>query len=269
MTGIEAAIHQLFPGITLLDALLFFALIFTRFLVMTLVMPIFGAELLPALVRVALAGVLSMVAFVLVHEEALSLEVSLFVVVLLFLKEALLGFILGFFSSLIFYVYELFGELVDMARAASMSKLLVPELKHQSSALGSIFFQLALVLFFQAGFHREVIETIYKSFKRFPVASLTGFINPDLFKSALFILGSLFQTALSFALPVILICFLIDVAFGLLNRVAPQINAYFLSLPTKMLAGLIMLFFMLPFLLEDFFQHYQELARFLANIILL
>ena len=69
------------------------------------------------------------------------------------------------------------------------------------------------------------------------------------------------------ALPVVFICFLIDLAFGFLNRVAPQINAYFLSLPAKMMGGLIMLFFLIPLLLDEFLEHHDHMMAFLKIFI--
>jgi flagellar biosynthesis protein FliR len=184
-------------------------------------------------------------------------------IALLFVKEALLGFILGFFASMIFYAYELVGELIDISRAASMSRLLVPELKHQSSAMGTLLFQLSLVVFIGLGFHRHSIQIAYESFIAFPVLSLDlSIAKPDFLSYGAYVVAHLFDAAMRFALPVIVVSLLIDLAFGLMNRVAPQINAYFLSLPAKMIGGLIIIALVLPFLMDDFSTHYQSLSRF-------
>ena len=42
------------------------------------------------------------------------------------------------------------------------------------------------------------------------------------------------------AAPVIAATFITDLVFGMLNRVAPQLNAYFLAMPVKAVAGVIM-----------------------------
>jgi flagellar biosynthetic protein FliR len=46
-------------------------------------------------------------------------------------------------------------------------------------------------------------------------------------------LGELFLAALQIAGPLIAVLFLTDVAFGLLNRVAPALNAFQLGFPAK------------------------------------
>lgn len=269
MTDIESFINQFLPTINASHALITYLLMFTRFLVLTIMMPIFGAQILPSLVRVALAALLSAVSFIVFVDQAhISFELNFFVITLLFFKEALIGFIIGFFASLIFYAYELFGELVDLARGASMAKQLVPELKHQSSAMGTLLFQLALTIFFIAGFHRDILSAVFESFRRIPATSFSVDILPNDFALAsMNLLGSLFLIAFRFALPIVFICFVIDLAFGLMNRVAPQINAYFLSLPAKTVGGLLMLFFTLPFLLDDFFDHHRELLVFLNSLV--
>lgn len=248
--------------------LLLFMLIFTRWLIMTLIVPFLGAALLPALVRIGLAGILSIVSFLIIHNNTNYPELNFLIISLLFIKEAFIGFILGLLTSLIFYTYELLGQLIDIARSASMLKILVPELKQQSSPMGTLLFQLSLVLFFTLNLHAPLLTALYQSFERFPVLSLTTPILSDhTLLLSVKIIANLFELALRLALPVIFTCFLIDLAFGLLNRVAPQINAYFLSLPAKMMGGIIMLFFVIPLLINDFLSHYYEILGFFKAFI--
>src|SRR5947208_512772 len=96
--------------------LLLFMLIFTRWLVMSMIIPFLGAALLPALVRLALAILLSIVSFFIIFDQITFSNFSITYLILLFIKEALLGFIIGLLVSLIFYAYELFGQILDLAR---------------------------------------------------------------------------------------------------------------------------------------------------------
>jgi flagellar biosynthetic protein FliR len=248
--------------------LLFFMLIFTRWLVLTLMIPFLGAAVLPAIIRIALAAILSIISFFMLFDQISPANLSILIITGLFLKEALLGFIIGFFMSLLFYTYELLGQFVDIARSASMAKILVPELKQQSSPMGTLLFQFALVLFFSLKLHDPAIKTLYESFEHFPVLSFTGPIfELHILNISVHIIALLFKLALSLALPVIFTCFLIDLAFGFLNRVAPQINAYFLSLPAKMMGGILMLFFLIPLLLDDFMSHHDQLMKFVKILL--
>jgi flagellar biosynthesis protein FliR len=265
MTDLNHVLSHWSFGIDLLQGLLLFLLILTRWLIMTIMIPFLGGHILPTLLRLIFAGTLSVVSFLLlINSVDPTLEFSIFLIGFLFLKEALLGLILGFLASLIFYTYQFAGELIDLARAASMSKLLVPEFKHQSSPLGVLLFQLSLVIFINLGYHRSFIVSIYDSFESFPIYSFKPNLLNDqhFFTMMMSLLGTTFDLALRFAIPVMLICFLVDLAFGLLNRIAPQINAYFLSLPAKIMGGLAMFFLILPFLMEDFGSSHNILSHF-------
>ncbi len=263
MKDIVDIIASLLPGISPFDALLLLMLVLTRWLMMTITMAFLGSHLLPGPVRMGLAALLSIVCFVIIVDKQTFFSLTVMTIALLFVKEAFLGLLIGFFASLLFYAYELIGELIDFSRAATMGRLLVPELKHQSSAMGVLLFQLCLVMFIGFGFHRDVIKSAVESFVVFPPLSLNdNLLSSDLLSLSVRIMETLFEMALRFALPIMVVSFLIDLAFGLMNRVAPQINAYFLSLPAKMLGGLIIVFLILPFLIDDYAEHYYRLSHF-------
>ena len=49
------------------------------------------------------------------------------------------------------------------------------------------------------------------------------------------------MVAVMISAPILAATFITDLVFGILNRVAPQLNAYFLSMPVKALGGVIMI----------------------------
>lgn len=269
MNAFTALLSYAPGGIDIANMILLFMLIFCRWLVMTSVIPFLGAILIPSLIRIGLSCVLSLASLLMIlNETVVPHSLSIFNVMALFFKEVLLGFIIGFLASLIFYAYELMGELLDFSRAASMARLLLPHVRYQSSPMGTLLFQLSLTTFFCLGLHRPVLESLYMSFEKFPPFSLnTGLSYDPSLTIAISVLATLFELAIKLSLPVIFVCFLIDIAFGLMNRVAPQINAYFLSLPAKMLSGLLIVLFLLPLVIDEFIDHAKELNSFLKALV--
>ena len=78
-----------------------------------------------------------------------------------------------------------------------MAKLLVPELKQQSSPMGTLLFQLALALFFSLDLHVPAIKSLYLSFERFPPLLLsTNLYSPHTFGLCVSIIAALFELAL-------------------------------------------------------------------------
>lgn len=231
--------------------IIFFLLSLVRWLFMINFIPLFGSLLLPSTIKILLACVFALTSYFTLDMPDQIVPSLIF---LLFIKEALIGFILGFLISLWFYAYEYAGQLMDFTRGASMQQILVPEVRHQSSVLGSMFFQFFLVIFLSFNLHRTLIKNILESFKKFPV-SHNVWPNKELIMQDLWLVFAHFiELSVRFAFPVILVCFLIDWGFGLINRIAPQINAYFLSLPIKILAGIFIVLCMLSLMV----QHIQE-----------
>jgi flagellar biosynthetic protein FliR len=251
----------------LVTHLLAIFLLATRWIVIAATTPILGARILPGIVKMGLALSLTAISWLLIREqiESISIEnISQPGIALLFLKEAALGFLIGFFSSIIFYVYEYCGQMIDFARAASMSQMLVPEQRMQSSILGSFLFQLALALFFSLGIHRHVIASMYQSFERFPIFTTSIPLGAGTLTSAQQVLSSITIVSFQMASPVIILVFFIDLGSGLINRVAPQINAYFLSLPAKILLGLVIFFLVVSLMCEDLGQNFLRFNSWLS-----
>jgi flagellar biosynthetic protein FliR len=71
--------------------------------------------------------------------------------------------------------------------------------------------------------------------------------------------ANILLVAVTLAAPVIAATFITDVVFGILNRVAPQLNAYFMSMPVKALGGVIIIFISLGAIVGNF-EVYSEWA---------
>ena len=60
--------------------------------------------------------------------------------------------------------------------------------------------------------------------------------------------ASVISIGLQLAAPALVALLLTDLFFGIINRVAPQVNVFFLSMPVKMLVGIIAVLIVLPML---------------------
>ena len=68
----------------------------------------------------------------------------------------------------------------------------------------------------------------------------------------------MFSFGVQLAIAPVLALLLTDLFFGIVNRVAPQINVFFLSMPVKMVLGLVVVALALPFLKEQFIFYFQQ-----------
>ena len=165
-------------------------------------------------------------------------------------KEALAGFVIGFFAAVPFWVAENVGNLIDNQRGATMGEVYSPLSGAQVSTTGIFFTQIVSTVFFTSGAVFLLLAAIYKSYGVWPVFSDTFSFAPDAPAQILGAADEMVRTAVIVSAPVIIVMFLATIGLGLVNRTAPQLNVFFLSMPVKSALGIAMLIVYLPFVMD-------------------
>ena len=166
------------------------------------------------------------------------------------LKEAFLGFLLGFFAAIPFWIAENIGNFIDNQRGATMGEVYSPLSGTQVSTLGIFFTQIVSTLFFVGGIIFVFLGALYKSYLFWPVFGGNFTLAPDAPVQILAVLGTMLKATVIISSPVIIIMFLATIGLGLVNRTAPQLNVFFLSMPVKSALGIAMLIIYLPYILD-------------------
>jgi type III secretory pathway component EscT len=132
------------------------------------------------------------------------------------------------------------GAFLDTVRGGTVANALVPQTQIQSSVLGNFYFQLFLVLFLAVGGHRLFLQAIFDSYELLPPFG-GGFVGEGLAAAFITASAQTFVLAAKLIAPALVVVMFLDVALGLANRLAPQFNVFFLSLPLKSAAALLVL----------------------------
>ncbi len=238
-----------------------------RVTAMLAVAPGFSFQQVPPQVRVFLAFALALAIAPLVPTSALPLphqpvagaaqpvagaaqpaagaaQPTLFVPLLL--SQALLGALIGLIACLLIETVRYAGSFVELQAGLRAAEMMDPAQATPTSLLGHLYYFAAVVLFFDLDGHHLLLAAVHGSFQALPVAATAqapaSFCSPvALCGLATDILSSGFLLALSLAMPVVAALLLTDLSFGLVARLVPRFNIFFVSLPAKMgvsLAGL-------------------------------
>lgn len=224
--------------------MLIFALILGRTMPLVFLAPFLGGQMVPGEIKMGLAGSLAIVVWPLARDSLPEpVPVEAFSFLLLMFKETLIGFCIGFCASHIFTAMEVAGRLIDTARGAAMGEVMVPSTRQRATVLGNLYQQLLLVFFVTFGGYRIFFEAYLLSFQQLP---LTGSVvmTPGFSPLLVYMCRATAQvlyTGVILAAPAVAATFITDLVFGILNRVAPQLNAYFLSMPVKAMGALAMM----------------------------
>jgi flagellar biosynthetic protein FliR len=148
---------------------------------------------------------------------------------------------------MVFHIVEASGRFLDFARGASMAQIFTPQLGTQVSLFGQLYVQMTIVIFFIIRGHYYFLEGFAMSFERLPVGTLPGFAPgmgplPELM---IRVTADLFLVALQLSAPAVAATFIADVFLGIANKVAPQVQVFFLGMPLKAMLGILMVFIVL------------------------
>jgi flagellar biosynthetic protein FliR len=236
---------------------------FARLVAFFSIIPFFGGAAVPARVKVATAMSLVVILYPSIsasvpENQALGFGALGFIALLI--KEVLVGFTLGFIASLVFEAVQVAGRIVDFQRGSTMGELYAPQVQSRVSELGQFKLQLAIVLFIAVGAHRLFIKSLLESYEFIPALTFPNF-TPGWSPAAELIVkmtAAVFTIGLQLAAPALIALLLTDLFFGIINRVAPQVNVFFLSMPVKMLVGIIVVLIALPILASRMTFYFGE-----------
>ena len=234
--------------------------------------PALTENMIPGVARRAAVFAFSMIAIPYIHATLPPGEPNWCLFSLVAFKEAVIGFLLGFFAAIPFWIAENVGNFIDNQRGATMGEVYSPLSGSQVSTTGIFFTQLVSTLFFVGGAVLLFLGAIYSSYSVWPPFPPDFMVEPIVFapNAHVQILGALdgmLRVTVVISAPVIIVMFLATLGLGLVNRTAPQLNVFFLSMPIKSALGVAMLAIYLPFILDMLM--YKKESAILAPVRLL
>jgi len=251
--------------VSVAQAQLFF-LAFTRIMAVIIRVPVLGGQSIPNQVRIGLGFAL---ALVLIPWQPLAPEVAslgFYAFSLAIGKEVLIGTLVGYAADLTFGMLQIIGSAMGMGSGFESSRLFNPALGDTGSAFDQIFVIVMMMFFLVLDGHHIVLIALQKTFEVIP---LNGPLPFNGVEAVAVTTSQLVATGVHLALPVMAALVLTDTALGLIARVAPQVQVYFLGLPAKVIVALLsmsVLFTVLfPSLTELFRSMGENMILFLKN----
>jgi len=166
------------------------------------------------------------------------------------LREAIVGLVIGFVGGLPFWVAENVGNFIDNQRGATMGEVYSPLSGEQVSTTGIFFTQVVSTIFFASGAILVFLGALYASYSVWPVLGPQFNLASDLPVVALGTVDGLLRDTVVISAPVVILMFLANLGLGFVNRTAPQLNVFFLSMPVKSALSVALLIVYLPFIMD-------------------
>ncbi len=180
--------------------------------------------------------------------------------------ELCVGVMIGFCAAVPFWALDMAGFLIDTMRGASMASVLNPLLGQSSSLFGIVFSQVFSVLFLVLGGFNTLIEAIYRSYVTLPPGEVFNLSS----KALAFLTHEwqlMYELCLRFSMPAMVAILLVDMALGLINRSAQQLNVFFLSMPIKSAFALLMVIMSASFAFRLMLNHSEQIMQKTATLL--
>lgn len=185
----------------------------------------------------------------------------------LLLKEFLVGYVLGYVLELFYFVITYTGSIMDFQMGLSMAQVYDPQTNTQTALSARLYQIFYTMLFFAVDGHLVMIKILLTSGEVVPygeVAFTQGLALAvlDLFKECVVL-------AVRFAFPILAVEFLLEIAVGIMMKMAPQVNIFVINIQMKIVLGFLMLLFLFSPMrgyLEDLMD---QMLRTLRNILTL
>tara|TARA_R110002072_G_scaffold31735_18_gene97739 strand:- start:57552 stop:58328 length:777 start_codon:yes stop_codon:yes gene_type:complete len=227
-----------------------------------LVMPIFGTRVVSAYIRVGLASLIALIVAPTLPPmpEVDLLSVQAYVIAA---EQLLIGISMAFIVVVLFQIFILAGQMIAMQMGLGFASMIDPSNGVLVAIVSQLYLMLTTLIFLAMNGHLVAIEVLIESFSVLPVSKewqLGVFF--DVARAGTW----MFASALFVALPAVTAILIINFAFGIMTRAAPQLNIFSLGFPFTMLCGLTIMWIGLSGFLPQYHRLVSECLYLIKNM---
>lgn len=214
-------------------------LIFCRLGMALLVFPAISDPSIPTRLRLLIAVGTTLLFLPLLQSQLPTLPAKTGVMVSLVGAELMVGLLMGIVARWMMAAFAIAGEQIAFMSGFQAATLFDPT-SGSSSAAPTVFMSLTASAFILAiGLHHQLIEGIMHSYQVFPAGQWPA-IGGTL-QALIDLISQVFLLGLQLSAPVVVAGFLGYVVFGIFNRLIPQLQVFFVSLPVSLTLSMLIL----------------------------
>ncbi len=203
--------------------------------------PFFSSQNVPNIMKIGLSFSVSLI---ITSTLSIATDFSNEILIILILKELMVGIIIGFIAYAFFSAFYVMGQIVDMKIGFGMANVIDPQNKIQVPLMGNFYYILSFLLLMSINGHHLIISALVDSYNFLPIGGFkyTGDTMNLLVNS----LSKSFEIGFKLSTPIVAIIFLTDIVLGIISKTIPQMNVFVVGMPLKVLIGLLIILISMP-----------------------
>jgi flagellar biosynthetic protein FliR len=239
-----------------------FLLTFTRVGTRVMLLPGIGEQNMPARVRLTIALVLTAIVLP-AHQKAYTVDLSTLGPVLLVLfQEIIIGAVLGLTARLAISALQVAGFVIAQQLGLGFVTAIDPTQNQQGVLVGNFLTVLGITLIFATDLHHLVIAALNDSYTLFQPGEMP--LSGDVAKHVTQIIGTAFRIGIQLSAPFLVFGLLFNLGLGVLSRLMPQMQVFFIGLPLSIMLGLLLLVLVIGAMMGTFVGYLEGVLGQLA-----
>ena len=231
-------------------------LVFIRVGAAIMLLPGYGEPYVSPRIRLLMALTIALVVTPVLAPGLPAMPASAIALVALLSGEVLIGVFLGTLTRLFLSTLTTAGMVI--AYMSTMANALVtdPSAAQQGSIAGSFLTVVALLTIFALDLHHMMLFAVVDSYELF----VPGQVPPvgDFADTVTRVVSKTFLLAFQIAAPFVMVGLVFFLGLGLLGRLMPQMQVFFVAMPLQIAIGILVLAVVLPAAMRWFANGFQE-----------
>ena len=233
-------------------------LIFARIGALLMTIPGIGESYVPPRIRLSLALVISIALAPVVVGYLPPLSASMGGVAGWVIREVMTGLMIGALLRMMMSALATAGEIVSLQTTLAFSQTANPLQAQPGSTLAAFLTLLGVTLIFATDTHHLFIAGLAGSYEVIPPVS--PLLLNDFAAMAVRTVGDSFLLGVQLAAPVLVFSIIFNLASGLVGRVMPQFQIFFVTAPLSIILGLSIFALSLGVIGTVFIERFRTLA---------
>jgi flagellar biosynthetic protein FliR len=234
-----------------------YILMFTRIGAILMLMPALGESLIPARMRLSFALAFTLVVFPLLSPSMPAMPQDFVVIAGLVFHELAIGLILGAIARITVMATQVAGSIIAFQTGLSSAMAADPtQTGVQGAIFGSFLSFLGMTLIFATDLHHMALAATYDSYMVFPLDAPLMF--DDAAQLAIRTVSGAFMVGVQMSAPFIVFGLVFNLGAGILARLMPALQVYFVLMPANIFLGLILFAVLLTMMMGWYLMAFEE-----------
>lgn len=233
-----------------------YLLMFSRIGAILMLMPALGEDMIPLRMRLSFALAFTLVLYPLLSPSLPSMPEDVMAIIGLIFHELAIGIILGAIVRISVMATQVAGAIIAFQTGLSSAMAADPtQVGMQGAVFGSFLSFLGMVLIFATDLHHVALAATYDSYMVFPLDAPLMF--DDAAQLAIRTVASAFSVGIQMSAPFIVFGLVFNLGAGILARLMPALQVYFLLMPANIIIGLVLFAMLLVMMMGWYLSHFE------------